>query len=112
MLNFTRQEKLVLIFLGAASLVGIGADLFFKRSCPPNNIYSAALVQPSAKIDINKATFEQLVDLPGIGTVLAQRIIDYRLENGPFKKLGDIQSVKGISHKLYQRIIDLLTLTP
>jgi len=109
MLNFTKQEKLVLVFLGFAALVGLGANLFLKKSCPLNNFYSSISPKETySKIDINKATPRQLEEFPGIGPVLAQRIVDYRQQNGPFKNLEDLRLVKGIGQKLLQKIKDRL----
>ena len=56
------------------------------------------------KIDINNATIVQLDMLPGIGEVIAQRIIDYREENGPFTKIEDIKNVSGIGDKKFEQI--------
>lgn len=48
------------------------------------------------KIDINTATVDQLQMLPGIGEVLAQRIIDYREEHGAFQSIEELLNVSGI----------------
>ena len=62
------------------------------------------------KIDINTATLSQLTQLPGIGEVLAQRIIDYRTENGPFATIEDIILVKGIGETRLDSIRDHITI--
>jgi competence protein ComEA len=49
-----------------------------------------------AKVNINTATLDQLVALPGIGPVLAQRIISYREQHGPFRSVHDLTNVPGI----------------
>jgi len=60
-------------------------------------------------IDINTATAAQLQTLPGIGEVIAQRIIDYRETNGPFSSVGELIKVKGIGEKRLEEIWDLVT---
>jgi len=65
---------------------------------------------PQGKININTATLEQLDALPGIGPAIAQRIIDYRTQNGNFKKIDDLKNVRGIGDALFDQIKDLVTL--
>jgi len=50
-------------------------------------------------IDINRADREALIALPGIGPVLADRIIAYREEHGPFKSVDDLIAVSGIGER-------------
>lgn len=50
----------------------------------------------SRPLNINRATLNQLVALPGIGPVLAARIVDYRAAHGPFAKVDDLVAVSGI----------------
>ncbi len=61
------------------------------------------------KININKATKEELDTLPGIGEVTAQRIIDFREQHGNFQKIEDIMNVSRIGPKLFEQIKDKIT---
>jgi competence protein ComEA len=63
----------------------------------------------SELIDINTASLEELDTLPGIGPTTAQKIIDYREENGPFSVIEDIQNVSGIGPATFENIKDLIT---
>ncbi|WP_018640393.1 ComEA family DNA-binding protein [Parafrankia elaeagni] len=58
-------------------------------------------------LDLNTATVAQLDDLPGVGPVLAQRIIDWRSENGPFTSPDQLGEVTGVGDR---RLADLLPL--
>ena len=61
-------------------------------------------------ININTATTEQLTQLPGIGTVIAERIVSYRNTSGPFESLADLTNVEGIGDKKLEGILDYITL--
>jgi len=58
-----------------------------------------------AKIDINKATMEELHSLKGIGHTKAVAIMEYRKAH-PFKRKEDIMKVKGIGKKIFEKIKD------
>jgi competence protein ComEA len=60
-------------------------------------------------ININTASLAELDTLPGIGPTTAQKIIDYRTQNGPFINAEDIVNVSGIGPGTYERIKDLIT---
>lgn len=55
-------------------------------------------------ININTATVSELMQISGIGEVLAQRIIDFRIENGSFQALEELMLVKGIGEATYEKI--------
>jgi len=66
--------------------------------------------KPAAgKININTATLAELESLPRIGPKVAQRIIDYRTQNGPFKKVEDLMKVQGIGEKIFNQLKDRIT---
>ena len=66
-------------------------------------ILTVFVVSLFAKIDINKASIEQLDSLKGIGHSKAVAIIEYRKQH-PFTKIEDIMKVKGIGKKLFEKI--------
>ena len=61
------------------------------------------------KVNINEARQEELEQLPGIGSSIASRIIEYRKQNGKFQKIEDLQNVKGIGDAKYVKIKDYVT---
>ena len=61
-------------------------------------------------INVNTATAEELTELPGIGQVLAQRIIAYREAHGPFTSVAQLGDVEGIGEKKLEAIIELITI--
>lgn len=75
---------------------------------PPTPI-AAAAGQSSGLININTAILAELDSLPGIGPVLAQRILDYREEHGPFQNVDELKNVRGIGDSLFEDILDRLT---
>lgn len=62
------------------------------------------------KININTATQTELETLPGIGPSIALKIIEYRKQNGKFKKIEEISNINGIGENKYNKIKDLITL--
>ena len=67
--------------------------------------------QSPQKIDINRAEPWLLEALPGIGGVLAQRIVDYRSQNGPFRTIEDLLKVSGIGQGTLDKIKDYITVS-
>jgi competence protein ComEA len=66
----------------------------------------------AGRVNINTASAEELDALPGIGPTTAQAIVDYRLENGDFAYILDIQDVPGIGPATYDKIKDYITVGP
>ena len=64
------------------------------------------VIKPGLKININTALPSDLQQLPGIGEVTAERIIEYREQNGGFKKPDDLMKVKGIGEKKFEKLKD------
>lgn len=67
------------------------------------------MTQSVSKVNINTASVDALVNLPGIGKKKAKAIVDYREENGKFLIIEDLQNVKGIGKKAMSRLAPLVT---
>lgn len=63
----------------------------------------------SFPVNINTADADTLTALPGIGRVLAERIVAYRRQNGSFRAIEEITKVEGIGEKKAEAILDLIT---
>ena len=113
MLPLTRHERLVLIFLVFVFLVGTTLHHLFEAN-PRLKSFLNVLESDSfyVKVDLNRATEKELIDLPWIGQVTAQRFLAYRDENGHFKNLEELKNVKGIGYSQYQRLKKYLFVKP
>ena len=101
MIHLTLQEKKVLLFLSFLFAVGCGVTVFKKSSVCNScliDIYSNKTA--TGPLDINKATREELIALPGIGEKIAENIILLRSASGPFKNIEDLKKVKGVTDAL------------
>ena len=74
------------------------------QNLPENNANEFAL------IDINSANEEELQIIPRIGPVLAERIIQYRQENGLFGRVEDLKQVKGIGKATFKKIVPYISI--
>jgi competence protein ComEA len=67
--------------------------------------------QQPQKVNVNRAEVWLLQALPGIGEILAQRIIDYREQNGPFNNILQLMEVEGVGITVFEKIEKLITVT-
>jgi competence protein ComEA len=128
-LALTATEQRVILFLAVTFLIG-GAIRLYQETFPAGERFDyrsadstfAALsavaktetvqeemLEPTQPVNINTATKKELMKLPGIGEVIAERIILYREDEGPFKTSDDLQKVKGISSRKFQQLKSLVT---
>lgn len=75
---------------------------------PPEATLISATTAP-ALMDINTASAADLATLPGIGSVLAQRIVDYRVANGSFTSIQELLNIEDIGEKRLADILDFIT---
>ena len=76
---------------------------------PPGAGTSAGAGGPEAKVNLNTADLATLETLPGVGPVLAQRIMDWRLEHGQFVAVEELGEVSGIGDKTYEQLAPKVT---
>jgi competence protein ComEA len=78
---------------------------------PHGRIKELPRPMPSA-LDVNRATEDDFERLPGIGPVLARRIVEYRETRGTFQDVEQLRYIKGIGKKTFERIRDLIAVVP
>ena len=110
-----RNLLLILIVLA----IGIVAGVFLGRNTPGKAVpielaNDQMVIQSTASIeekliDINTATISQLMNLPGIGETLANRIIEYRNQNGTFHSIDELLQIDGIGQKKLEQIKHLVS---
>jgi len=93
----TRAFYVITVLLLLVMLAAIAAEYYRYGS-------SDTPLDPAIRININAADSPTLQLLPGIGPVLAERILADRATRGPYRDLDDLQRVKGIAYKLAERM--------
>ena len=116
MFNLEKMEKVLLIFLSTALLLSAGI-IEYKKSYPVGSLRIETSVdemklsggdslKKNKKININEASSQELMELKGVGKVLSERIVEYRLKRGLFISPEDLKKVPGIGDKLFMKIKD------
>ena len=108
MVDLTSQERQVVLFLVIVALMGLGVNFISKR-CSKIRIIGY-VNQDIGKINLNQAGKEALIDVPGIGKVLAERIIEYRKQHSRFKHIAELRKIKGLGKSKYESIRDYFIL--
>ena len=85
-------------------IVATGLALAMAALLVSGTAIAAGKPAPTAKVNINTATVEQLTTLPGVGPKLAARIVEYRQKSGSFRSTQDLMNVKGIGEKNFAKI--------
>ncbi|MBN1309158.1 MAG: ComEA family DNA-binding protein [Chitinispirillaceae bacterium] len=88
-----RGDDGVVTTAGVQNSVVAAPETSFSGGTEPSG---AAVSRVDACINVNSASADELTALPGIGPVIAGRMIDFREKNGPFARLADLDMVKGI----------------
>ena len=113
MLSLTRHERYALFAFIAIVLIGAWLDYMLKHY--PKFMNTMDWIkenQQALRVDLNQATLEDLVNIPGIGEVTAQRIVDYRHQQGAFSQLDQLKNIKGIGLKRFQELVPYFKITP
>ncbi len=112
MFCLTHRERKVLIAIGLLILAG-SLMKFFNVNMDRKNLSSSEHLENHIVINkkavnpivnVNTASREKLTGIVGIGDVIAERVVEYRLKNGLFQNLNDIKKIKGIGNKKFERI--------
>ncbi|HDP95925.1 MAG TPA: helix-hairpin-helix domain-containing protein [Candidatus Aminicenantes bacterium] len=93
------EKKQILAMVLVVAMVMLSGASFLEASA-----------EAKTKVNINTAGLKELQTLPRIGEKVAQRIIDFRKKNGPFKRVEDLLKVKGIGEKTFLRFKDRVTI--
>jgi competence protein ComEA len=103
----TRRADLSAVNLAAP--LADGQQVIVPRRGPPGAAAAGVAGTTGAKVSLAIATVDQLDELPGIGPVTAQKIVDWRASHGPFQSVDDLDDVPGIGPARIEQLRDLVT---
>lgn len=117
------QERGLILLIGLGLVAsGIAIFIFGTNHAPapaekPIDITGVRVILPTfvdpahaGTVNLNTASQEELTSLPGIGPVLAKRIIEYREKNGPFAEIEGLEKVDGIGEAVVEKICEKVRL--
>jgi len=97
-----------LSLVNLAAPLADGQQVLVPRRGPPGSAPGGTAVT-GARVSLAMATVEQLDELPGIGPVTAQKIVDWRATHGPFRSVDDLDAIPGIGPARVEQLRDLVT---
>jgi competence protein ComEA len=97
----------VMFGVGLAAALALASSALAAQKEPGDGAARKAVA--AATVNINTAAAAELESLPGVGAKTAQRIVEYRQKNGPFKKIEELMNVQGVGEKSFLKIKDRLT---
>lgn len=123
-----KNKLLTILPVLTVLFAGLTLGVFIGRNSPKGSVSVTAMTSPQRNtifsadmdpettesadfpIDINSADKDTLASLPGIGEVLAQRVVDYRRIHGDFSSVEQLTYVEGIGEGKMEAILDLITI--
>jgi competence protein ComEA len=102
----TRRADLSLVNLAAP--VSDGTQVVVPRRIPAGAAGGAADAAPGGPVHLNTATVDQLDELPGVGPVTAQKIVDWREQHGAFSSVDDLDAIPGIGPARLEQLRELV----
>lgn len=129
MLDFTKSERQTVVFLLVCFGLGmvIKSYRYFHQAVPVSHATNLLSAAPAAGrhrtqeeggashasekgLRINRASLEELENIPGVGPVIGKRILEYRVRNGGFRSLDELMKVRGIGRKSYEKMAPFLAI--
>lgn len=98
----------VLDDLNLARAVNDGERLLVADRAMAEAADAAGAQRLDGTLDINRATVDELEGLPGVGPVIAERIVEFRDTHGPFAQAGDMRDVPGVGEKMFDALAALI----
>ncbi len=114
---FTKSERNVVLFLSISFLVGLGILQFQGEDKQGLTFVGvdeeiAEIIDEqsdfSLKVSINDSDRDDLITLPGIGPLTAEKIVNYREEFGKFNSIDELMKVKGIGPKTFEKLKEFI----